>query len=202
MVDTSPLTPQELTVGEGGRQSPVPSSGGADWRAVMPVPDDAPPAPVDMVSLGKPWRTWAYRDRLGRLLFYMQRFNLTNGSKEFQPLAYFEHRRGVRRWRHKGVPSPYPLYGLQDLAAHPEAQVLVVEGEKTADAARVLFPEMVVTTSPFGSNAASKADWSPLAGRVVVVWPDHDAAGHTYGAAVAHFALTAGAASVKIVEVS
>ncbi|HXC13149.1 MAG TPA: hypothetical protein VNV39_09945 [Stellaceae bacterium] len=53
----------------------------------------------------------------------------------------------------------------------------VVEGEKSADAAAQLPPDHVCLTSPNGSLAAAKANWKPLDGRNVVVWPDADEAG-------------------------
>jgi putative DNA primase/helicase len=52
-----------------------------------------------------------------------------------------------------------------------------VEGEGTADAAALLFPEHVVISWANGTNATAKADWSPLAGRAVTLWPDADAPG-------------------------
>jgi YD repeat-containing protein len=58
--------------------------------------------------------------------------------------------------------------------------VVVCEGEKSADAAAKIFPESVCVTSPGGSEASAKADWRPLAGRRVVVWPDADEPGTKY----------------------
>ena len=48
-----------------------------------------------------------------------------------------------------------------------------------------IFPDHVCTTSPFGALSAAKADWTPLHGRTVVIWPDNDAAGLQYAADVA-----------------
>ena len=84
--------------------------------------------------------------------------------------------------------------------ARIEAPVLLVEGEKTADAAQELFADLVVVTSPGGSNAAGKADWSALKGRAVTIWPDADGAGAKYALQVATLLQDAGAAMVKIVE--
>ena len=53
--------------------------------------------------------------------------------------------------------TPVPMYGLDRLAARPEATVLLVEGEKTADAAELLFPGCVAITSQGGSNGAAGA---------------------------------------------
>ncbi|MPZ09238.1 MAG: DUF927 domain-containing protein [Kiloniellaceae bacterium] len=79
--------------------------------------------------------------------------------------------------------------------------MLVVEGEKAADAAAALFPTYVSTTSPNGAKAADKADWSPLAGRTVVIWPDNDHEGQAYAKTVARLAAAAGALSIGIVSV-
>ncbi|MGH7074492.1 MAG: DUF3631 domain-containing protein, partial [Stellaceae bacterium] len=83
----------------------------------------------------------------------------------------------------------------------PDSPVIVVEGEKKAEPAEVLFPGHAAITSQGGCRAAGKADWTPLAGRDVVIWPDHDAEGATYAADVARLALEAGAASVRIIQV-
>jgi putative DNA primase/helicase len=85
-----------------------------------------------------------------------------------------------REWRWLGFPKPRPLYGLDRLAARPKAPVVVTEGEKAADAAALLLLDHVAVTSPGGSKAAKAADWSPLAGRHVVIWPDNDAPGQAY----------------------
>ncbi len=80
-------------------------------------------------------------------------------------------------WRWKAPPAPRPLLNLDQLQAKPDAKVLIVEGEKTADAAARLFPTAVVTTWPSGCKAINKADWSPLCGRHITLWPDNDEVG-------------------------
>jgi putative DNA primase/helicase len=72
--------------------------------------------------------------------------------------------------------------------------------EKAADAAARLLPGFAVVTSPNGSKSAGKADWSPLRGRAVTVWPDADAAGLEYTRQVAKVAIAVGAVSVGIVS--
>jgi putative DNA primase/helicase len=57
-----------------------------------------------------------------------------------------------------------------------------------------------VVTSPNGSKSASKADWSPLRGRAVTIWPDADAAGLEYARTVAKCSAAAGATSVAIMS--
>ncbi|WP_168355640.1 DUF3987 domain-containing protein [Stenotrophomonas maltophilia] len=70
------------------------------------------------------------------------------------------------------------LYRLHELASAGEAAtVYVVEGEACADALAGLG--LLATTSG-GASSAEVADWSPLAGRHVRLWPDNDDAGRRY----------------------
>lgn len=103
-------------------------------------------------------------------------------------------------WRWKAPPAPRPLYRLDALRSRPDAPVLIVEGEKAADAAQRLFPEAVAITWPSGCKAIDKADWSPLAGRRCVLWPDADDVGRQAMAKLAPRLLAAGAAQVRIVH--
>jgi putative DNA primase/helicase len=80
------------------------------------------------------------------------------------------------RWEYKAPPAPRPLLNLDQLRTRT-GTVLIVEGEKTADAAAKLYPKAIVTTWPSGCKAIDKADWSPLTGRRIILWPDADAVG-------------------------
>ena len=168
-------------------------------RPVVPVPPAAPDATFRHREHGEPSQVWAYRDAVGALLGYVCRFEGTDGGKEILPRTYCEAN-GERAWHWHGWDTPRPLYGLDRLAARPDVVVVAVEGEKTADAAGQLFAEEVAITSPGGSKAAGKVDWSILHGRVVIVWPDADAAGARYAADVARLARAAAAADVRVVE--
>lgn len=80
------------------------------------------------------------------------------------------------RWEWKAPPAPRPLLNLSQLRART-GTVLIVEGEKAADAAAKLYPKAIVTTWPSGCKAIDKADWSPLTGRRIILWPDADTVG-------------------------
>ena len=73
------------------------------------------------------------------------------------------------------VKAGLPLYRQQDLIGDT---ILVVEGEKAADAAWSIG--IPATTSSGGASNAAKTDWSALTGKRVVLWPDNDAAGDKY----------------------
>ena len=78
-------------------------------------------------------------------------------------------------------PDGKPLYRLRDLATRPDEPVIIVEGEWCADA---LAKTGTLTTTSGAADSAGKADWQPLAGRTVVIWPDNDEAGRRYAYAV------------------
>lgn len=170
-----------------------------DDAVVMPIPANAPPRLETHKAHGRPSAWWAYRDAGGQLLGYVARFDGADGSKVVLPLTL--RRTGARlHWSWKGFPEPRPLYGLERLAARPGASVMVVEGEKTADAASERFPDVVALTWPGGSKAAGKVDWSPLSGRDVVIWPDADEPGRIAGQDVRRRASAAGALTVALVD--
>ncbi len=165
---------------------------------VMPVPDDVPAAPCRHPTHGTPERTFTYAANNGRVLFFVFRFR--NGSKAL-PLTLWRWPDGRCDWRWKWPPPPRPIYGLDRLAARPNAPVLIVEGEKTADSAQALFTDLAVITSPLGAKAASRADWSVLTERRVVIWPDNDPEGFGYADAISRLARESGAAHAAIASI-
>lgn len=73
-------------------------------------------------------------------------------------------------------PKQRVLYKLPALAG--KKTVAIVEGESKVDLlAEYGFP---VTTSAGGCKAAHLTDWKPLAGRQIIIWPDHDLPGKGY----------------------
>ena len=186
---------------QGTAQQAEPRSAG--WFPILPVPENAPPSPQEHYKRGRPVAIYTYRGPEGALLGYVCRFDADGGNKEFLPLTYCENAGdGKREWRWRGFTAPRPLYNLARLHASPQAPVVVCEGEKAANAAGKLLTGWVGITSPGGSNAAHKADWSVLAGRRVVIWPDADEPGIKYARVVAKTVSGIGAQSVAIVTPS
>lgn len=72
--------------------------------------------------------------------------------------------------------ASWPIYARRTIAS--AQRVVVVEGEKAATA--LLHAGVAATTAPGGAGKAAKADWSPLAGKTVILWPDHDQAGRDH----------------------
>ena len=161
-----------------------------DLDSVIKAPDLHP-------DLGFPVKTWDYLDREGKLSFQVHRFE-QDGKKETRPVAWSAQKNA---WLWQYPTPPYPLYGLQNLLARPQARVVVTEGEKAADAAAGQFPDDVVVTSACGSEQALRSDWSWLKGRRVVIAPDKDEPGRHYALAVAGAALVHEAESVSVLDV-
>ena len=190
----APLGANEFRSGAAKEEQPD------DWQP-LPVPDDAPEAPTHHSKLGAWSHCWPYRNADGSLSGYVCRFDTPTG-KEMRPLRYGK-RNGRIGWHWKGWAGDdaRPLYGLAELTAAPDAPVLLCEGEKAADAAANLIgPLWVAIASMNGAKSPQRTDWTPLAGRDLVIWPDNDEPGAAYAREAALLALKAGASSVAIVE--
>lgn len=79
-----------------------------------------------------------------------------------------------------------PLLNLKTIKN--SKQVVLVEGEKCV---KYLFNIGIrnVTTSACGAESWAKTDWSVLAGKEVIIWPDNDPPGFKYAAAVSEHLL-------------
>jgi putative DNA primase/helicase len=144
------------------------------WVVVSPIPYDAPEPHKAHEFRGVPSRTWCYRDADGKVLGYIYRFETSDGGKETIPHVLCRNtKNGKLEWRWLQWPEPRPIYGLDRLAAQPDAWVLLVEGEKCADAPMDMIKGVPVSW-PGGSNGVDKVDWSPLAGKKIYAWADCD----------------------------
>lgn len=145
-----------------------------------------------------------YTDTAGKPLYWRIRLkNTSTGEKWIRPF-YFDG----KQFQPGEPPKPEAgktLYALHLLTIRPDALVWIVEGEKSADALNKKFKawavdsQHVATTSGSMSSARS-TDWTPLAGRRVVVWPDNDDPGAQYAAEVCQ--CLQWAASVMTLDIS
>lgn len=141
-------------------------------------PDAVAPKRFDPLSMRFKGRNgnaaWGYRDASGALFAYAVRFDDGEGKKDVIPMRLIDG-----KWKWKGYASPLkpPIYGLDRLAKREDAPVLIVEGEKTADAAAKLFPHRVCIAWMGGCKAVRKVEWAPVINRKVTLWPDADAPG-------------------------
>ena len=147
-------------------------------------------------SRGKRTGFWTYRDYVGEPAGASVRWDLPDGKKEFYPFT----RTTDGQWRIGAMDEPRLIYRLPDIRELGAGDmVVVVEGEKCADALSAVGLES--TTSWGGALAPRKADWSPLAGRDVAIFPDNDSDGRKYAQTVAGILQTLQTpAKVRIVE--
>jgi DNA primase len=120
---------------------------------------------------------WTYRDETGDVLGYVCRFDVP-GGKEVLPYVYATD--GNRsEWRWLGFDKPRPLYNRNLIQQHLNATIVLVEGEKAADAvsAQVDPSQFVATTWIGGANGIDNADFGPITGRRVILWADNDEPG-------------------------
>ena len=173
----------------------------AAQRVQEPDPDELDPVldpPEDMPNPKLPACSarYTYRNAAGNVLGFICRID-TDGGKKLIPRTPWYDDRGDIVWQTKGFACPRPLYGLEQLASLPNAVVVLVEGEKCADAYRALDPATPTVTWPGGSGAVDFVDWSPLEGRRVVLWPDADEPGRKCMARIAELLIVRGC-EVKI----
>jgi hypothetical protein len=169
---------------EPGSRRPPPSE-----PAALPEPDWIPmPKGMGLPRAGVPFRAltkdgrltkaqkveaiYVYRNAAGDPEALVARIPLEDGGKKCLPLRWARDQGWT--WGGYTNQTPRPLYGLDRLAAEPDKTVLVVEGEKCADAARVFDEYVVPVTWMGGSGQVRRVDWSPLAGRDVIFWQDND----------------------------
>ena len=167
------------------RPNPAPAkspTAAGQWTS-LPEAAGVPP-PTEHPTRGAPSARWEYRTVAGALIGVICRFETPDG-KVFAPLSWCAHPTHPPAWRWQAFVKPRPLYNLQTLARFPDAPVLIVEGEKSADAAAKLLPGYVAMTWPGGASAPQTADWSPLLNREVLIWPDADEPSSRAAAAIA-----------------
>lgn len=145
---------------------------------ISPVPDDAPQPTLEHPRHGKAPRhsTYYYRDLSGRVLGIVCRWDTPEG-KAIAPRFLFRCADGIMRWCWAGPkpPARKPIYRLEHLGN--AETVWIVEGEKTAEAAAAhyLGKSTAVIAWMGGANSVEHVEWSPLANRRVVMFPDQDA---------------------------
>jgi hypothetical protein len=158
--------------------------------ALRAVASAIEPKPIETQS-------WTYHDAHGNPIMVVGRFDAADGSKTYRPF----HLQPDGSWAMGDPPGLLPLYALPWI--EDAKVVFVVEGEKCADAIIGLnHPGWVATTSAHGAKSPGKSDWSPVAGKPVPIFLDHDRSGEAFATAVLRIlkTLTPRPTSVKLVR--
>ncbi|AIK96580.1 DUF6371 domain-containing protein [Candidatus Odyssella acanthamoebae] len=175
------------------------------WTPIMPIPQgvskpDFRKAPLNYLLDGRTVEAiYPYRSLQGNLLGYVVRLKDKHNHKITPTLTYCQSNLGRFSWYWKGFREKRSPYGLEKIK-DTTASILIVEGEKTAEAAQQLFPHYSVLTWAGGAKAVLKTDWSPLKQRDIILWPDNDPAGHEAMQKLAHHLKEIGNQEVRIVS--
>lgn len=145
-------------------------------------------------------KRFEYKDADKNILGYVVRLEDKDGHKITPTLTYCQNEKGQKQWRFQGFGNDRPLYGLDVLKEKQDAPVLIVEGEKTCEHARHIFKDHAVITWSGGCGAVQKSDWSPLKGRNITIWPDHDKAGLNAARKIANILKDQDIKSIAIVD--
>jgi hypothetical protein len=119
-----------------------------------------------------------YTEADGQPIYWRIRLKHPDGRKEIRPMMFDGESYQLKE---PAFTDKKPLYNLQGIASRPNDTVYIVEGEWCADQLNNLG---LLATSSGSSGSADKADWKPLQGRTVIIWPDNDSAGKRYCEAV------------------
>jgi len=173
------LGPSGMKPGKGGKPK------GEQWTNTLvdpwkprwaPAPEGT--EPVFYSKAGKPMRpskVYRYETGAGVLAFAIGRFDREDGK-----FFMFSYLTVLGQWRN-GEPAEFkgkrPVFNLPAVLAEPDLPVVFVEGEKAALAAMRFNSGAVVSTWAGGAGAVGSTDWSSLAGRRVILWPDNDQPG-------------------------
>jgi len=150
---------------------------------------DVPPAGTQPPDLGRAVAQFPYGPDPENPWFWIQRIPMEPKRPGGKLEKLFVHRTWLDgQWHWPSLkdaftsewPAPRPLFNLPYLLARPNAPVLVVEGEGKSLAAVKLAPGHVIVSGCGGTGGINAVDWTPLAGRTVLLWPDNDDAGRQF----------------------
>ena len=158
---------------------------------IEPEPAPAPKRTKAAASEQGDVKEWIYRDIGGAPVLKVVRTD-TAERKDIRQM-----RPAGNGWHWGGVSRTVPLLWADEIATR-EGDLLIVEGEKAAQAVRDLRTPRLVTTWQGGTGNVSKADLSLCEGRTVVLAADADKPGRKAMRKIAADAYAAGASAVRM----
>ena len=156
--------------GNGAEPKPKPTG-----KRTWPTLDAALSAVASRIGDIVKTESWTYQEASGSLVMAVGRFD-TADDKTYRPFHPTPD-----GWAVGDPAGLLPLYRLPEVIKSTDL-VFIVEGEKCVLALEQFH--LSSTTSAHGAQSPDKTDWSPLAGRNVVIVPDHDEPGEGYAKSV------------------
>ena len=131
--------------------------------------------------LGEPAAVWSIKDERGEVQAIHVRFDHDGGKECKWRLPEGTFKEGLKGRKL----STLPLYRSEHVADCPEdLPVVVVEGEKAADALAEVYPAVLGTVTGASGTPGAEA-LEVLRSRRVVLWPDNDEEGRRHMARIA-----------------
>jgi len=147
----------------------------SDWEHALTIPETKMP---EHWEHGEADIVYKYADLKANPVGAIMRWDLADGSKRISQISWMRHKKTGRcTWKWQAFNAPRPLYRGELLNKMPGADVVIVEGEKAADALASKLPDHVVLSWAGGCKAINQSDWAVLEGRNVSIWADNDAPG-------------------------
>ncbi len=123
-----------------------------------------------------------YTDKNGNVMYWRIRLkNHRTNEKWIRPMYFDGENYKLSEPKFAGLK---PLYNLVQIDQAQEAPIFICEGEFCVDA---LVKLDIPATTSGATSSADKVDWSVLAGRSIIVWPDNDTSGQSYAKSVINF---------------
>lgn len=120
-----------------------------------------------------------YTDAIGNVLHWRIRLkNPETGDKWIRPMRY-DNARGFLL-EEPNYDNGKPLYNLRQLSLQEKSPVIIAEGELCVDRLGRLG---ALSTTSGGAGSVEKTDLQPLAGRLIIIWPDNDEPGKRFAEA-------------------
>jgi putative DNA primase/helicase len=154
----------------------------------------------------EPTNFFQYQNSVGVTVGYIARWDFEEQGewkKAVRPYIYnFDKKKWESKFFGSTPPKSRPLYNLPEILKREDAPVMIVEGEKTAEAAKLLFPDYVITTSSGGASQAGNTEWHWLNGREIILAPDGGIAGADYAEQVIKLLKKTNVTHIKTLEPS
>jgi hypothetical protein len=187
----APLTDSELSPAQVIVAPDVPNA-----APIMPIPKNAGRCSILFEGRQADERYW-FKDLHGEVLFGELQWRTKGRDKRVRPCVFT-----TEGWREQAPPAPRALFNRDKLASRPNAAVFLFEGPRKASIAAPCFPDVVTSGFAGGASAAGQIDFSPLRGRHVTLWRDADDAGARWQTATISVLQSAGAASIRAINIT
>tara|TARA_R100001369_G_scaffold58324_1_gene85175 strand:+ start:3816 stop:6374 length:2559 start_codon:yes stop_codon:yes gene_type:complete len=146
------------------------------YKPIIPPEADQVPSGMikDLQRTGSENYIYQYKDINNRTCFYIKRTDPARGKKSFTPMSFDPDK---NTWVPKAWPDDRPLF-KEHLLNGSDKPVIIVEGEKAANAAAKIFKDSFdIVCWSGGSNQVHLTNYAALKDKDITLWPDNDAAG-------------------------